>query len=49
MNICISYHDGTIIKIDGRRVEKNKDGMLNIYRINLIGNGNLFKFFPNVV
>ena len=47
--LCISYHDGTIIKIDGRRVEKNKDGMLNIYRIKLIGNGNLFRFFPNVV
>ena len=47
--LCISYYDGTIIKIDGRRVKKNKDGMLNIYRINLIGNGNLFRFFPNVV
>lgn len=47
--LCVSYHDGTIIKIDGRRIEKKKDGISIIYRISLICNDNLFKFFPDVV
>lgn len=47
--LCVSYDDGTVIKIMGQRVvEKKRNGTSNVYYLYLIGNGNLFRFFPDI-
>lgn len=44
--ICILYKDGMSIQMDSCRITKIKDASSKKYSIHLIGEGNLFKFFP---